>query len=477
MKYLNLFILLTFFSSCNLKQDNSYKVTDFTEGDAIFNIHITDPNQSILKLKSYGLYKELDLDEQGNLTDTLKGITESYFTFSDRMNGAGFYVRPNKKISVKLNTKSFLNTIKFSDDLQNENTYLKEYFKLNRDLIRVNAIQHLAFQDENTFRKELDSIRDVRYKLLNDFDKKYQLDKHFKYLEKNRIYYEWANRMETYEAYRQFATEDTTYRVSKGFYDFRKNINLEDKNLIIVPSYHYYLDNYYQKIANKITKNDEDVFVNYLKTVGEKVKDTIIKERLLFAYALLNLKESKQKNEFFKTFKKYSVSSKHISEVQQKYVELSRLNPGMPAPDFELVDYEGKIIKLSDFKGSYVYIDAWATWCRPCMAEMPYLEKLKEKYKNTDIVFVGINLNDYKTDWENYIKKYNPKGIRLYAGGHDNSFKDDYQVYSVPKSILINPWGVISTANAPRPSETELITVLFDRIKEKYNKKRDFKDK
>jgi len=67
----------------------------------------------------------------------------------------------------------------------------------------------------------------------------------------------------------------------------------------------------------------------------------------------------------------------------------------------------------------------------------------------------------------NYIKRFNPKGLRLYAGD-DQVFKDLYQVNQVPKSILINPEGIISTANAPRPSQTELIELLFDRIKTAY---------
>ncbi len=476
-KSIYLIIVLLTLISCSSKKDTSFQKTNFTKGDAVFSIHIIDPNQSIIKLKSYGIYEELDLDEDGKLTDTLNNISESYYTFSDRMNGCGMYIKPGANVRINLNTKSFLNTIKFSGDLQNENNYLKQYFILNRDLSRVNAIQHLAFQDEKTFKTELDSIKNVRYELLNDFDNKYKLDKHFKYLEKNRIFYEWANRMETYEAYRQFALEDTTFHVSNDFYDFRKKVNLENRNLIIVPSYHYYLENHYQKIANNTTKDNEDIFVNYLKIVGKNVKDSIIKERLLFSYALQNLKQTKTKNEFFKTFKKLSTDSLHIEKIKKEYVELDRLTPGHPAPDFKLKDFEGNPVKLSDFKGKYVYIDVWATWCRPCMAEMPYLEKLKEKYKNADIVFVGINLNDFKTDWENYIKKYKPEGVQIYAGGKDNSFRDDYQVYSVPKSILINPWGVISTADAPRPSETELIGLLFDRIKKKYNMKRDYKVK
>jgi thiol-disulfide isomerase/thioredoxin len=238
-----------------------------------------------------------------------------------------------------------------------------------------------------------------------------------------------------------------------------------------VPSYHYYLENIYQREANEMTEKAQgDVYVNFLKVVGSKVKDSVIKERLLYSYAQQNLSKTGDIENFFKTFKKNSLDSVHILNIRKSYIEINRLNPGKPAPDFSLVDENGKKVSLKDFKGKYVYIDVWATWCRPCIAEMPHLEQLKEKYKDAPIVFVGVNVNSYKGDWAAYLKNNRVAGVKLYAG-ENSAFAEDYQVYSVPKSILINPYGVISTASAPRPSENELITLLFDRIKEKFKQK------
>ena len=468
MKNIMVFLIsILLFVSCK-QNDESYKKTSFKKGDAVFSIHIKDQNQAFFRLKSYGVYKELYLDDEGYLTDTLKDISESYFMFSDKRHGVGFYVKPDTHIHVDLDTKDFIKTVLYKGDLSKENTYLRDYFLLNRDMSRVNAIQHLAFLDEPAFKKTIDSVKKVRLQLLADYDRKHHLDKHFKYLEENRIKYEWANRLETYEAYRQFALQDSTFHVSKDYYAFRKQLDMENENLIIIPSYHYYLENFYQKLANQQSEKDHsDVFVTFLNVVNKKVKNPVIKERLLYSYALQNMKQSNDMSRFYVQFKTFSTDSLHQKKIQSLYKELNRLNPGQPAPDYEFVDDKGNKVKLSDLRGNYVYIDIWATWCKPCMAEMPYLEKLKEKYKDAKITFVGINVNDFKTDWLNYIKHYNPKGLRLYAGD-DQVFKDLYQVNQVPKSILINPEGRISTANAPRPSQTDLIELLFDRIKTAY---------
>lgn len=474
MKYNYIYIGLIFlFLSC--KTDESYKKTDFTKGNAIFSIKIEDPNNSYVKIRSFGVSKHLEFNEKkdylddskkiiiSELTDTIKNITEGYYTFSDRMHACGFYVKPNANIHVTLNTQDFIRTIQFTGNHVKENNYLKDFFLQKRDLGRKMSIQHLAYLNEKEFIHLLDSIKNIRLKLLAKHNKEQTLDKHFTYLEKNRLFYEFASRMESYEAYRQYALQDSTFKVSPTFYNYRKKVEFENENLIVVPSYHYYLESYYQKQANKIAEKDSiDVYVSYLNLVGKKVKNKRIKERLLYSYAIQNLKDTKNRNNFFTSYRTYAKDSAFVNDVSKRFKEINRLNPGQKAPNFNLPNIQGEHIKLSDFKGKYVYIDIWATWCAPCVMQMPYLDKLKEKYKD-DIVFIGISTDGFKGTWEKFLKVNHVKGIQLHAGD-DETFKALYKAQSVPKFLLINPEGKISTADAPKPSETETIEMLFDRI-------------
>ncbi len=476
MKYFTVvFLLIISFISC--KTDETYKKTDFTKGDAIFTIKIEDPNNSYIKVRSFAVSKHLEFEEKkdylddrkkvivSQLKDTIKNITEGYYTFSDRMHSCGFYLTPNSQVNVDLNTQDFIRTIQFSGDFVKENNYLKDFFLQKRDLGRKISIQHLAYLDESEYIHLLDSIKNIRLDLLKSHYKKNNLNKHFNYLEKNRIFYEFAGRMETYEAYRQYAVEDTSFHVSPSFYDFRKKVEFENENLIVVPSYHYYLESFYQKMANKKSlKDSTDVYVNYLKIVGKKVKNQRIKERLIYSYAVQNLPDTDDRVGFITEYKKYAKDTTFRKDISSRFKELNRLNPGQDAPDFEFKDVNGKLVKLSDFRGKYVYIDIWATWCGPCVMQMPFLDKLKEKYKD-DLVFIAISTDDFKGTWEKFLKVNKVTGIQLHAG-NDELFKDLYKAQSVPKYILVNPKGKISTADAPKPSETELIEMLFDRIAE-----------
>lgn len=67
---------------------------------------------------------------------------------------------------------------------------------------------------------------------------------------------------------------------------------------------------------------------------------------------------------------------------------------GHVAPDFELKDINGKMVKLSDFRGKAVVLNFWATWCPPCKTEIPWFEDLQDKYGNQGLEIVGVALDD-----------------------------------------------------------------------------------
>lgn len=119
---------------------------------------------------------------------------------------------------------------------------------------------------------------------------------------------------------------------------------------------------------------------------------------------------------------------------------------------------------MDSFKGSYVYIDIWATWCKPCLAQIPALKGLEEKYKNKKIKFVSISIDDESTagswdnalsKWKNMVESKSLTGVQLYAG-QDIQFMQDYQVVGIPRFLLLDPKGNIISSNAPRPSDPSL---------------------
>ena len=148
-----------------------------------------------------------------------------------------------------------------------------------------------------------------------------------------------------------------------------------------------------------------------------------------------------------------------------------QLPKGMASPAFE--DYEnfnGESTSLSDLKGKYVYLDIWATWCGPCKVEIPYLKALEEKYKDANITFVSISVDDpkrngtwnkAKENWKKMVSEESLGGVQLFApDGFKSPFIQDYISIGIPRFILIDPEGKIVNAVAPRPSSEELIKLF-----------------
>ena len=119
---------------------------------------------------------------------------------------------------------------------------------------------------------------------------------------------------------------------------------------------------------------------------------------------------------------------------------------------------------MSDFRGKYVYIDVWATWCGPCKAEIPYLVEVEKKYHDKNIVFVSLSVDNLKNEskWEAFVKEKNLGGVQLITDKEwDTEFVQKFQIKGIPRFILIDPQGMIVASDAPRPSDPKLIE-LFD---------------
>ncbi len=141
---------------------------------------------------------------------------------------------------------------------------------------------------------------------------------------------------------------------------------------------------------------------------------------------------------------------------------------------FSYQNIKGQYVSLSDFKGKYVYIDFWATWCGPCLKEMPGFDRLMEKYHNKNIEFIGLSIDkaNKKDKWIETVKTKDIKGIQLNVDEdtkENDPFLSALNVNSywlgIPQYALIDPDGRVISAMVPRPTDPrldELLSSLLD---------------
>ncbi len=115
---------------------------------------------------------------------------------------------------------------------------------------------------------------------------------------------------------------------------------------------------------------------------------------------------------------------------------------GTAAADFTLQDLNGKSVRLSDYRGKVVILDFWATWCPPCRASIPGLEKIYKAYKDKGLVILAVSLD--QGEWDS-VKSFSAEyGITYTVLKGNEDVSDKYQVRTIPMLLVIDKEGRIA---------------------------------
>ncbi|KKK37277.1 thiol:disulfide interchange protein [Mesobacillus campisalis] len=120
------------------------------------------------------------------------------------------------------------------------------------------------------------------------------------------------------------------------------------------------------------------------------------------------------------------------------------IEQGSRAPDFTLTDLRGETLKLSDYRGKKVLLNFWATWCPPCKAEMPYMQKFYEKYKSEGFEVLAVNMTVTEKSREDVVRFVEEHDLTFRIPMDDkNQVFSHYEIMAYPTSFFIDSDGVI----------------------------------
>jgi len=159
-------------------------------------------------------------------------------------------------------------------------------------------------------------------------------------------------------------------------------------------------------------------------------------------------------------FSKNVKRSNYYEHLNKLYESIKNVAIGQPAPNFKIQDSKGKWVHLSDFKGEFVLIDFWASWCAPCRASNPELVKVYETFQNRNFTILGISVDKDKKRWINAIEKDRLPWINVSNLKGWDEVSDLYGVKAVPQNFLIDPEGIIIDKNI----EVEEIMDKLDKV-------------
>lgn len=118
---------------------------------------------------------------------------------------------------------------------------------------------------------------------------------------------------------------------------------------------------------------------------------------------------------------------------------------------------------LKKNKGKLIYVDFWASWCRPCIAELPFSKKLAKSHK--DVIFIYLAHNDEEKAWRKAVEKYDMKENNfLITNSKTSKLINEYKIVTIPRYMIVNKQGKVIHPDAPRPSSSEIETI-FNQLK------------
>lgn len=247
-----------------------------------------------------------------------------------------------------------------------------------------------------------------------------------------------------------------------------------------VPQWPNELDNFFVRCeAEKLIPTAEDGLTNRLQCIGD--------ENIRNRYALYCLERlvnfrtwyENPPVEIIESLKPYLTTGEAKQKLEDIVKQFEHIEKGwghlrnQPAPDFIFEDVNGKMVKLSDYRGKFVMLDVWNVYCGPCMNQVPYLQKLEPELEKMNVVVIGVSCDpqDIKDKWRNTVRDKQMPGVQVIMDkGRKSKFMSDYAILGFPTFCLIGPDGVVINPSFRRPEMPDFMEQVRKRIDD-YNRK------
>ncbi|GAA4969094.1 TlpA disulfide reductase family protein [Algibacter aquimarinus] len=455
MKKLLILALIITISACKEEPKVDYtvvtgKITNKASGD--FSIQSFDRT----------FEKTLEVSEDGTFADTLTVDGNSYVLY-DGKNPIFMHLESGYNLNVTYDATDFDNTLTITGKGSEINNYLLSKRKNQKELFGNSKDTYSL--DEAEYKEKMGSIKDTQLALLESVK---GIPGDYLEKEKRNLNYSYLYKLSDYQGAHRYFTKQQDFEVTEGFLNELEGLDYNSvDDFEFSQDYKRLVTSNYRKEATDLSKKDSiENDIAFLKTVSS-IDNEVIKNGLLFDHATFGITYTKDLDTYYNTYMANSTDDDNNAIITEKYNKLQALNAGKPSPQFvNYENYKGGKTSLSDLKGKYVYIDVWATWCAPCLGEIPSLKKVEKQFHDNNIEFVSISIDklpDHEK-WKTMIEEKELGGVQLFA---DNDWKSkfvtDYQIEGIPRFILIDPEGNIVDANAPRPSNSKL-TELFTEL-------------
>ncbi|MEP4092735.1 redoxin family protein [Reichenbachiella sp.] len=409
---------------------------------------------SYVTVKGDDFSYDIDLNSDGTFSDTLR-IQRGYYRFFSGRERTGLFLDQGYDLNLEIDQSQFDETLTFTSDGKGTkiNNYLANKARLDEKL--TVDFQTLFSKEETPFIETLSDWKSKMSELLKSAEIN---DTQFAKVESRSVTYEYLTQFANYEYYHQYATKNSSYKAPEEFKQYLADIDLNnEEDFNSLGSYKSLLQSYFGAMIER-----GEVKEAFAAIKG--IESSVIKMGLVPDYIYKVQPGNEHAEAIYQGIISITSDSAAVASLTEKIEKIRKLQTGMSSAPFAYQNIDGETVSLADLKGKYIYVDVWATWCGPCLREIPALKQLETDYHEAPVEFVSISIDAIKDfqKWQEMVAEKELKGVQLFA---DNSWQSDfvkaYAIDGIPRFIVIDPEGKIIDPNAPRPSDPE-IRVLFE---------------
>ncbi|MDP2159084.1 MAG: TlpA disulfide reductase family protein [Flavobacterium sp.] len=426
---------------------------------------ISNAEAKIIKLEGLNFSKEININEDGTFSDTLQLDYNGLYSLvlSDEKQRF-IYLENGFQLNVENNAAEFEKSFVFKGNGSDENNFMSKKHQVIESIYgKMDSwenVKPLFTLDEKAFIEKNELYKKEILKALDDAK---LTNQNFVKLEKLDADFHVLKMYAQYPSTHGYFTDNREFKASESFPKIGDDFSMDNEELFKFSFSYRNLagNNFSKKMYTEAdsTKTPLEKGFEVLKPIKSKLIQSELVKNMMYELngSTPNLET------VYNEIMNYSLDEKFKKELTDKFEIVKNLAKGLPSPSFDYENINGGKTSLESLKGKFVYIDVWATWCGPCIAEIPALKEVEKEYHGKNIEFVSISIDDKKDHekWKKMVANKELKGIQLFA---DNDWKSDfvknYAIDGIPRFILIDTEGKIVNADAPRPSDAKLKELL-----------------